>query len=382
MADGKLRIIDVAGTASERGFAQGQLLGDIIRTQIGLFLDGICRTHSLDSADAYLKVFVEETGYVATITEHALHLLEEVRGIADGAGLPFEHVLAYNLLDEEWEFSKQWKKRTSNGVPNGEPPGCTVAGFTSRDGGVYLSQTMDIPDFHDGSQVVVRHHLSDAGDGPSALLVFTAAGLIALFGCNSSGLAVAVNNLSTLPTSDSGLPVAFVIRSLLERTDISSAETFLKSVGHAIGQHYALASPEGLRSVEAGAGGSVYRDEGVSDILLHTNHPLTPGAKSCSIADDDPGFSRARLGVISSAAPNLKSEKDLMAALADRSAPVSRSRDPTVAGPQFLTFGSFVSCSRTGAAPRFWVAPGPPHLVDFKEVPWGPVPLENGNHLG
>ena len=46
------------------------------------------------------------TRFVPAIEASTPELLEEVRGIAEGAGVSFERILAYNLMDEEWWYSQ------------------------------------------------------------------------------------------------------------------------------------------------------------------------------------------------------------------------------------------------------------------------------------
>ena len=51
--------------------------------------------------------------------------------------------------------------------------------------------------------------------------------------------------------SRAGLPVAFVMRGVLERTSVNAAAAFLEDVPHASGQHYALADPDASRATSA-----------------------------------------------------------------------------------------------------------------------------------
>ncbi|MEU4515342.1 hypothetical protein AB0G05_38085 [Nonomuraea wenchangensis] len=70
-----------------------------------------------------------------------------------------------------------------------------------------------------------------------------------------------------------GLPVAAVIRGVPARRDRAAAVAFLRGVGHASGQHYAVGDASGIESLECSAAGAVPVPlrEGR---LIHTNHPL------------------------------------------------------------------------------------------------------------
>ena len=145
---------------------------------------------------------------------------------------------------------------------------------------------MDIPSIHDGTQAVLR---IEPDDGPAAL-VFTHAGMIGLTGCNEEGLAVVVNNLDMLPASRTGLPVAFAIRGILARRTLAAAVDFVGQVPHATGQHYGIAAPEGLASVEGWATG-VAVDAEPGTRLLHTNHPLYTDE---TVGDAESRYQRSR----------------------------------------------------------------------------------------
>ena len=50
--------------------------------------------------------FMRTTSYLADIEQHTPDLLAETRGLADGAGLPFEEVFSMSCIDELWSHGK------------------------------------------------------------------------------------------------------------------------------------------------------------------------------------------------------------------------------------------------------------------------------------
>ena len=124
---------------------------------------------------------------------------------------------------------------------------------------------MDIPSLFDGAQAVISHKSDDG----RTTRVFTYAGMIGLTGCNSDGVAVVVNNLDVLPTSSTGLPVAFVLRGVLQQRNLDEAVSFVQNVSHATGQHYGIGSPEGLASLEGWGGGVAMQAELGSRLTAH-----------------------------------------------------------------------------------------------------------------
>lgn len=216
-----------------------------------------------------VSTFLAETGHLDAMRHHTPDLIDEIRGIAEGAEAAFEEVAALSLMDEEWT----WARRGDTGAP-----GCTVVGIPARVGAAaVLGQTMDLPTVHDGSQAVLE--LRFAAETLRCWIV-TMAGQIGLMGVNSSGLGVVVNNLSTLPTAAHGLPVAAVLRGLLGRcNNVAAAGTFLSAVPHATGQAYTVGDASGcVRCWEADALG-VEEATGTlaaapGGVLVHANHPV------------------------------------------------------------------------------------------------------------
>src|SRR5829696_9012526 len=260
MQTADLPVVTCAGAPGERGERHGEALRGSISDGLGRWAESIAATHRVDP-DAYISGFVQGTDFLPAIRRWTPGLLDEIDGIARGSAQPWQWIYAYNLLDEEWTWARDQKAGTA--------PGCTVAGFAPDDGTPLLAQTMDIPNIHDGTQAVLRLEPEDS----PAVLAFTHAGMIGLTGCNENGLAVVVNNLDMLPASRTGLPVAFAIRGILAKRTLAEAVSFVSGVPHATGQHFGIAAPEGLASVEGWATGVVVDAESGTR-LLHTNHPL------------------------------------------------------------------------------------------------------------
>jgi hypothetical protein len=345
-----VEVIACEGTPRQRGEQHGEALRDRIADGLARWAAAIAAAHGVDP-DAYITDFTHGTDYLPAIRRWTPKLLDEIDGIARGSGQPWEWIYACNLLDEEWTWARARRL--------GTPPGCSVAGFTSSDSAPVLAQTMDINNFHDGMQALIRV----GGDGDPDVLMLTRAGMIGLTGCNAAGLAVVVNNLDVLPTSRTGLPVAFAIRGILERRTLADAVQFLAAVPHATGQHYGIGGPEGLASVEAWATG-VTVQSGPGSRLLHTNHPLTTDQVA---ADAETRFqgsrTRERLSYLEREAGRRRDALGVQNLLADRTVPISLD----AASPS-MTFGAVVYECAVPAKMR--VALGPPHLTPFCPVAW------------
>src|SRR5438093_1174913 len=139
-------VVACAGEPRRRGWIHGEELRDKIAAGTGRWLEGLGSRHGIEP-DGYLREFLENTNHLPAIRRWTSDLLEEVRGIAEGAGQPFPRILAYNLMDEEWSYGQG--RRGGGG-------GCTVVCFRTASGSSVIAQNMDIPTVHDGTQAVLR----------------------------------------------------------------------------------------------------------------------------------------------------------------------------------------------------------------------------------
>jgi hypothetical protein len=216
--------------------------------------------------DRYLARFVEETAYLPAIERWTPALMAEVRGVGEAADVNFEDVYAYQLGDEEWLFRRDVLREKRGGLDH-----CTAMGvFDEGAGPPLLAQNMDIPNYYDGTQVLlhVKHHDSDLES-----FVFTPAGFIATTGLNNQGIGICCNTLGQLSSSREGLPVAFIVRNVLEQRSRQDATDFVRGINHAAGQNYAIGGPDGIVDLECSAG-QVVQFTPQRTRVYHTNHPL------------------------------------------------------------------------------------------------------------
>ncbi|MCK2218753.1 C45 family peptidase [Actinomadura sp. ATCC 31491] len=344
----EMTIVECAGGPRELGRAHGEQARAAVRRAREAWREA--------TAGSGVAELVGGSPLLGTVQRLMPDLAEELRGIAEGAGVPFADVAAYNWMDEGW-----WMRRRHL-----REHGCSVVGAERAPGGPYLAQNMDLPAFMDGSQLVLR--LRPAG-GPEQL-VLTSAGLLALTGVNAAGVAVCVNTLGMLTGDPYGLPVAAMIRGVLARRDRAAAVGFLRAAGHASGQHYAVGDATGLDSLECSAAGAVPVPlrEGR---LVHTNHPLAS-------ADLDPDALRKlrdtgrvrdsenRLRFLEGTLRPDGTRDEAEAMLADDTVPICV---PGVPDWPTRTFGS-VSYELGGPEPRVRVRPGLPGRAQWLEPGW------------
>ncbi len=256
-----LKEISLSGSGFELGMQHGQQLKTEIANIVAAWKENTSRALGKD-ADIVLKDFFEYADFTDAIKKWTPDLYEEVTGIAEGSGQKFNDIFVLNLLDEFWVYI--------NNLSNHH---CSGLGVPARNGNpAYISQNMDLENYTDGFQVLMR--LERTKDRPEQLIL-THPGLIALNGLNEKGIGVCVNTLMQLKASSAGLPVAFVIRRIINSTDKKDLLNFIQSVNHASGQNYIIGIKDEVFDFEASATKVVrYKPKNKNGTVYHTNHPL------------------------------------------------------------------------------------------------------------
>ena len=362
-----LRVIKLTGSPRNRGRIHGEELRAEIRGLSAAQHDAIARIYGVPAKD-YLDAFWAYQKFSGAISAFCPALLDEVRGIAEGAELPFEAVLLLQLSDEEWVFGRtKWAGEYRSK--------CTAFGLHDAASGTsYAGQNMDIPPFHEGYQTLF--HIDYERDGLEAL-IFGSAGGLGFMGLNNAPLGICCNTLMQLTSAHDGVPVAFILRCLLECTSVTQAEALLRTVRHASGQNYLLSTDRSVATFECSADGVVMvADPDQREWVCHTNHVLARTApdvdKGCGeLPPQKLDNSVARLASIAgrfadmSARPSLDGFKSALSACDDPLHPVSRKLSAaSVSDTMSYTAGAAIY--EMGDHVMLHLAPGPPCETDFR----------------
>lgn len=370
-----MRKIIIKGDGRTRGRQHGEELRDLIREHQQRWAD-VLRADLDMAVDPYLQRLLTETDFLPAIERHTPDLLEEVRGIAEGAGTPFTTTLARQLSDEEPWFRRRIKLDAMAGR------GCSSIGADAgTDRATLIAQNLDMPAWCDGYQI-----LADIEDtvSSSRALVFTLAGKLSLNGLNANGLGICCNTLSQLDYSATGLPEDFVVRGFLAQPDLQAGLSFMRGIEHASGQNYTIGAP-GSRAInlEVSAGAVIeWRPRDDASFVFHTNHPMENADRAIFLAQsagmDDAmlrnlfyGTSYPRMAALDASIGGQAGPPDIaaiMAALSDHRGPVCRHGEVDGAKDQY-TLGSMVM--ELGDTPRLHIAAGPPCRTPFEVHDFG-----------
>ncbi len=252
-----LSFLHLSGSSYECGFIHGETLKTEIDTILSRWKNEVEKNFEMDF-EKLIQLFFENSTMVDSIKKYSPELLEEVRGIADGAGKPYEFILALQL-SEEIEYAGDYLfsgKCTSLSVSkNAEQP-------------TIVAQNMDPPIFLQGFPTLL--HFTGNKNQPESY-VFTFPGFIGLCGL-SKNIAVTCNGISMMNHCKDGLPVAFVMRSLLLQKNENEAFGFVQNIQHATPQCYTIGGINSAKCFECSANSKVafypFLNQGIT---LHTN---------------------------------------------------------------------------------------------------------------
>jgi len=210
----------------------------------------------------------------------------ELRGIARGAGLSPERVLAMNGLTDLRD-ALAW-----GGPPVEAAGGCTafvVQRDRSSDGRLWAGQTWDLGT--DNQPFVVAVHRTPA-QGPETWCV-TTVGCLSLMGMNADGVAIGTTNLRTVDAGP-GVPYLGLIHRALAESSATAAAAVIAHAPRAGGHAYTAVDRDGFAfAVECTARRSrTFAIRG--GFHVHTNHCQV--AEHQALEADIPfASSRARL---------------------------------------------------------------------------------------
>ncbi len=365
-----LPILDLRGSPRARGLAHGETLRAQIQSAVARWQEALARSTNI-SADQYIAEFTANTHFHSTIEKWTPELAQEVDGVARGANVDAATMYAYQLMDEEWWYQR-YHFRAPPLTPNEH---CSALAVFQRAGQpTLLAQNMDVNSFYDESQTLLRIAYPDSD---LQAMVFTAAGLLVLNGVNNYGIGICVNTLLQLDHATDGLPVAFIIRRLLEQKTQADAVAFLTRVPHASGQNYMIGAPEHVFDFECSAQHAVrYVPRQDANFVYHTNHPLVNDqsamfeilSASLSLQEQE-SMARTRAnsqtrfdfleGKVRANTENLAVEEVKQWLRTTDDAPICVTRNR----PGWLTLGSVIM--ELAVPPTLHLAPGPPDETPY-----------------
>jgi isopenicillin-N N-acyltransferase-like protein len=251
--------IQVEGSARERGRQVGERAADLIR----LNLDNYWRLfHELAGLDQP-RVIEQTLSFLDPIETYAPHLLEEMQGIAEGAGTTLSEIVALNCRTEFLSAAKVLFRNECTAVFAG--PEATADGHT------LLGQNWDWAEILRGGMIL----LQITQPGRPTVLTLTEAGMVGKIGFNSTGVGVCTNFLLH-DHRRHGVPFHLILREALNAPRLGVAVAAVYRQQRADSGNYLFAHAAGEAINLETTPLTVAFQHPSHGLFIHTNHFLAP----------------------------------------------------------------------------------------------------------
>lgn len=250
-------LVQASGTYRELGRAVGEAARDQVRASLDFYREGfeVMTGGTLTFAEAERR----SAAYEAQARRWLPHLVEELEGLAEGAGVPLAPLMVLNCGEEF----------TSSEPAAGDF--CTAVAVAAG-GRHVVGHNMDwyVID-------VVNNVLFDltVPDG-TRIMGLAGAPYLLMLGMTSRGIG---NVSNSVHSNDNriGVPNAFVRRWSLEAPTLEEARDRGLLAGRARGTNHFLADTAGrLWDLETSATASAFTDHSAAGFMAHTNHYAAP----------------------------------------------------------------------------------------------------------
>ncbi|GAA4759656.1 C45 family autoproteolytic acyltransferase/hydolase [Streptomyces sanyensis] len=258
-----LPVVEISGTPSQRGRQYGEAVAVQLEAALGYYAEAF----GLSSGLTWQQVTARAARWLEPVRDHAPDLLEEMQGIADGAGLDLLDILALNARGEVIYDDSFMRMRAEEEAPEG----CTsfaALGEASGNGHVWAGQNWDWRAGVADTVVMLRI----VQPPKPTLLMQVEAGQIGRQGANSAGLALNANGLGGRFDDTVGLPQTVIRRRVLDQSTVTDALDVLFRTRAHIASNALLTCREGFSiDVETTPAGHdwMYPTDG---LLVHGNH--------------------------------------------------------------------------------------------------------------
>ena len=266
-------LIDLRGSPHERGATHGKAVPERIRRSIDLYR-GELQRRGVKPAQIHQLA----RDFAPHVSAFDPAYLEEVQGIADGAGLTLEEIILVNCRTE-----MMFGARTmiDSATAPEKDDGCTaviVLPEASESGELIHAHNWDWREECVDTGVVLRIRRNEGPD----ILTFVEAGGLARHGLNANGISLTGNYLACdrdFKTSGR-TPLALVRRKLLESANLATALRTAWGHQRACSTNVMLAAAEGEAINLEMAPDEIFWVQPQDGILVHANHWISPGAQA------------------------------------------------------------------------------------------------------
>jgi isopenicillin-N N-acyltransferase-like protein len=264
-------LIEISGPPRERGRQYGQKAVARIKKGTTHYFAQL-KELSLDAKGVAELV----RDYLPVIEAFEPSYIEEMRGIAEGADVPFEDIVLLNARTEIIKLANP-KIRARLKTPE-DPDGCTgvvVMPQATASGRLIHAQNWDWKRECAETAVVLKVRRDDGPD----LMTFTEAGALGRCGFNAVGIAITANYLqSDRDYRQVGVPLALIRRKVLENEHLALAMRAVYSTRKSAANNMIVSHREGVAIDFECAPDETFQVHPQNGLLVHANHFVSPVA--------------------------------------------------------------------------------------------------------
>ncbi len=250
-------VFRIRGTALERGRQFGQLA----KEQIMVNLHAYARAFREGAGIQWKEATAYAAQFIPWIEQYDQEIMDEIKGISEGAGLDLLDIVALNVRSEII---------TNLGDSSQNADGCTCIAAVppaTKSQETLIGQNWDWINLVGDGLVVVE---IEQPPRPTILMV-TEAGIVGKIGMNANGLAVCLNFLRTSEKSI-GVPIHVILRGILNSSTLPQAIRQITRLRRGTSANYLLAHQEGETVGVEAAPTSYDVHYPLEGYIAHTNH--------------------------------------------------------------------------------------------------------------
>lgn len=260
----------ISGQPRERGRQYGRLARERIELSLSIY-DRAFEKKGIPWSEVRRRA----RAFMPRIAAYDATLLDEIEGIAEGADLEVERIVAINARTE-----LLYGAAPSAPSPEEQAEGCTAAlalPSVTADGKLIHGQNWDWISDCAHSAVVVR---IDCGDG-NPFLSFMEAGMLARAGFNAAGIALTGNFLaSDRDRGRDGVPIPLLRRRILRSKDLGAAVGEVYLAPRAFSNNLMISHVAGVALDLETSPDEVFWLKPAEGLLVHSNHFKTESARA------------------------------------------------------------------------------------------------------
>lgn len=263
-------LIEVEGSPRNRGRQYGEQAAK--RVQLGIEH----YSTQLDKNELSWDHIREITSkYEPTVAAFDATYIEEMKGIAEGAGVEYAAVLLLNARTELLKLAQ--RRQRGESMPD-DPDGCTgvvVMPKASAAGRLIHAQNWDWKAECAETAVILKVRRNDGPD----LITFTEAGVLARFGFNSVGISITGNYLECeRDYRQFGVPLALIRRKVLEQKQLALAMKAVYATLKSASNNIIVSHATGVAIDFECAPDETFQLLPEGGLIVHANHFQSPVA--------------------------------------------------------------------------------------------------------